>query len=616
MLIPLLNAWHCPGVNSIQSTNPDSRPLAYSYVRFSTPAQGKEGRDSLRRQKDAAKEYCEENNLKLVTDQNFYDKGKSGYFGKHLEADGQLKRFLDLAEAGAIPKGSYLIVERLDRVSRQSFFKAVDVINRILNAGIKLVTTFDNKLYDTHDIGLEKLLPMMFEFVGNNNESKKKQDHLLKSWKTKRKAILAGETVRLSRLPAWLEQNEKKQIVVTKIKAAAVERIFDLYVNQRKGHNVIHRILNLEGVLPISTVKQKSQPQPRWIKSYVIKILKNPAVIGLTHLYTVSYNETLKRKVRKQETVQPVKLYPPIIEESLFQQAQELIAAKSISPTGREGIVNLFNPDICRCIRCGSKMVMVSKSTKERWLRCSSNVDGNGCSNSSGYPYWDFERSFLRFVREMDYSAINRNPDANKNQLSQLLKEKETLQLAIDKNTQQTNNLFGFDVGLDATALPALRSRINQLSEDTAKLKNRLSQIHATMDGLQNDVHQIETMSDLAKHLENAQGEELKLLRRQIKQLIQQQIEQLVVFTYRNREDFRNFPEYEWIAFLKRNKLKIEQPHQKKLRAYYVKFRYLPGYRLVRWSNRYYKNQTVFSDEMSPALEHYISRINFKEQKS
>ncbi|BCG19297.1 recombinase family protein [Vibrio alginolyticus] len=51
---------------------------AYSYIRFSSKAQ--QDGDSLRRQTEATREYCAQNNLEL--DNSFKDLGVSGYYKK------------------------------------------------------------------------------------------------------------------------------------------------------------------------------------------------------------------------------------------------------------------------------------------------------------------------------------------------------------------------------------------------------------------------------------------------------------------------------------------------------------------------------------------------------
>src|SRR3954463_6438548 len=93
-------------------------PVAYSYVRFSTPDQAKG--DSLRRQTEAAAAWCERNGVRLDTSLTLPDLGTSAFRGRHHRDDRHaLGAFIRLAESGRVPEGSYLIIERLDRLTRE-----------------------------------------------------------------------------------------------------------------------------------------------------------------------------------------------------------------------------------------------------------------------------------------------------------------------------------------------------------------------------------------------------------------------------------------------------------------------------------------------------------------
>src|SRR5690349_15598624 len=98
-----------------------STDLAYSYIRFSNKEQARG--DSLRRQTDpgGAATWCERNGVRLETSLTLQDKGVSGFRGKHRENPDKhaLALFLELVKRGRIPRGSYLIVENLDRLTRE-----------------------------------------------------------------------------------------------------------------------------------------------------------------------------------------------------------------------------------------------------------------------------------------------------------------------------------------------------------------------------------------------------------------------------------------------------------------------------------------------------------------
>src|SRR5262245_63841388 len=88
---------------------------AYSYIRFSDRRQM--GGDSLRRQVKLTEEYCKRKRLHLDNTLNLKDLGVSGFCGKNADT-GTLAMFLEAIKLKRVPAGSVLILENLDRLSR------------------------------------------------------------------------------------------------------------------------------------------------------------------------------------------------------------------------------------------------------------------------------------------------------------------------------------------------------------------------------------------------------------------------------------------------------------------------------------------------------------------
>src|SRR3954451_17791261 len=115
---------------------------AYSYIRFSRPEQLKG--DSRRRQLEASQAFALAHILDL--DDSLRDLGVSAFRGKN-KSEGALKRFLDLVHDGKIARGSYLLVESLDRLSREQVMSALKLFLSIIDAGITIVTLADGQVY-------------------------------------------------------------------------------------------------------------------------------------------------------------------------------------------------------------------------------------------------------------------------------------------------------------------------------------------------------------------------------------------------------------------------------------------------------------------------------------
>jgi DNA invertase Pin-like site-specific DNA recombinase len=78
--------------------------------------------DSLRRQLERSRLYAEKHGLAL--DESLQDLGVSAYRGTN-RIKGALFGFLKLVRAGRVPRGSYLLIENLDRLSRENAYDAM-----------------------------------------------------------------------------------------------------------------------------------------------------------------------------------------------------------------------------------------------------------------------------------------------------------------------------------------------------------------------------------------------------------------------------------------------------------------------------------------------------------
>ena len=122
------------------ATTVSVRPKAYSYVRWSTPQQAKG--DSLHRQLEKARAYAKERDYDLDETLNFRDAGITAYNGRNV-LKGALGDFLRAVQEGIVARGSYLIVESLDRISRETVHKAAATLQMIVASGVNLVDLED-----------------------------------------------------------------------------------------------------------------------------------------------------------------------------------------------------------------------------------------------------------------------------------------------------------------------------------------------------------------------------------------------------------------------------------------------------------------------------------------
>src|ERR1700712_4391472 len=116
---------------------------AISYSRFSSARQ--HGGSSIERQLKLTREYCENHNL--ILDESLTDEGLSAFTGDHT-ARGSLGRFMQAVDQGRVERGTYLVIEALDRLSRAAVRPALTQFLRIIDAGVKIVTLYDGRVYE------------------------------------------------------------------------------------------------------------------------------------------------------------------------------------------------------------------------------------------------------------------------------------------------------------------------------------------------------------------------------------------------------------------------------------------------------------------------------------
>src|SRR5437868_2677457 len=105
-----------------------AQPKAYSYLRFSTADQA--AGDSFRRQSDMAERYAAAHGLVLDEQLTFRDLGVSAFRGTNART-GALGQFLRAVEDELVAPGAFLLVENLDRMSRQQPWDALPVFQMI-----------------------------------------------------------------------------------------------------------------------------------------------------------------------------------------------------------------------------------------------------------------------------------------------------------------------------------------------------------------------------------------------------------------------------------------------------------------------------------------------------
>lgn len=409
---------------------------AYSYLRFSTPEQSKG--DSFRRQFKLAQDYAAQHNLDLDETLNLCDEGVSAYRGKHVET-GKLGDFLQEVREGRVERGSVLLVESLDRISRQSARKALRVLEDICEEGITVVTLTDGRKYDEEALESDPMALMMslMVFIRANEESATKATRLKSAWATKRQQI--GDRPMTAKAPLWLHLDKKAgKFQVIEERAALVRRMFNMYL-EGTGPSGIAKEFNREGLKPWGI-------GALWHESYVTKILNNPAVHGTFTPHRIEHDGGKKQRV----PLDPIAGYfPAVMGEETFLRAQDLKKQKGLK--GRKPTTTARNifARLAKCPVCGSTMSWVNKSGPWQYLVCYRASNGAGCKYRS-VPYDRLEQSFLEAVQgglvlPVDgekLRQIERELAEAENRMNNAIRERSNLIEAIKRGTMSDETVL------------------------------------------------------------------------------------------------------------------------------------------------------------------------------
>lgn len=309
--------------------------LAISYVRFSTIEQL--GGDSIRRQTEATEAYCKRNGLRLTDEFRLRDLGKSAYKGIHRSATGALGQLEKQVADGKIPKGTVLIVENLDRLSRQDIVSAQLLLLNLINHGIEIVALSDNeRRYSKESLAANpfELIISIMVMSRAHEESKIKSYRVKESWINRNKLATEGKHINI-RLPSWLESNNKKYHV-TPAKAEVIKKIFKLYLDGF-GTQSIAQILIKEKVPNIA--KSKSGKK-LWHPTYIQRILKSKEVIGY-------YTGT---------TPEVPNFFPALVSETDFYTVQAKIKSRLVYKGQKNNNPHPLS-HLLKCDLCGESIV-------------------------------------------------------------------------------------------------------------------------------------------------------------------------------------------------------------------------------------------------------------------
>ena len=489
-------------------------PTAYSYCRFSQSSQlfG----DSLRRQLQLSEAYAARHGLTIDTTLHLRDLGVSAFRGKNVK-EGALAGFMEAIRLGRVKRGSFLLLESLDRLSRDEVGEALGLFLDIIRSGVKIVTLVSPEQEfskaSINDPG--NLFVAIGSMLRAHEESAMKSHRLSKAWEQKKKNAATKPVT--GQVPAWIELVDG-EFRLMKESAATVKLIFRLALD---GHGIsaITRYLNVNSIPPIGKTKRAS----KWGRSYIQRILTNRACIGEYQPH--------KGRVGNRVPCGPaiLKYYPAVVSESIFYKVQAARKPQKQS-AGRPGksVANLFTSLIFDASD-NATMVVVNKGNNIRhYLVSSKAMVGVPGSVYRSFPYQDFENAFLIFVSELKVADVL--PVATeKNTAEDQLEAEEAKLVDIDARLKAVKKRVSSDPNIEA-----LMDVLTELSNDRKATAGRVERLKAEL----SEAGPTVTLTD-TKHLidlmKKTEGDALTDLRTRLKSVIRRLVASIHVRVVRTK---------------------------------------------------------------------------------
>jgi hypothetical protein len=285
------------------------------------------------------------------------DEGVSAFKGKHA-AKGQLSGFLRDVEAGKVPRGSVLVVEALDRLSREAALVAMGQFALIIGKGITIVTAKDKMEYSEASIKQNQgnLFMSLGVMIRANEESARKSGFSRDSLHQRARAWVAGDrTHRVGGfpLPSWIRKTAAGTYELDPEYAHATRTAVNLYMS---GHGMVGVTKEL--------IEQGLKLTPRGtFASQVERLVRSSSLIGELVIDVEASSE-------KQPAARYVLdgYYPALLKLSQWHALQDMLKSRALPAFSVKGtlphVLTGFGATVCGY--CGCAVVAQIYTTRKR----------------------------------------------------------------------------------------------------------------------------------------------------------------------------------------------------------------------------------------------------------
>lgn len=365
-----------------------------AYYRFSSREQA-EG-TSIKRQQQDCRDFA--TSMGWTIDEEMFDRGVSAFSGANVGDGAALGAWIESARLG-IHWGKTLLVERVDRLSRQGFDETSDLIRLLVSAGVTIAIVEGREVYEAGKrLDAFQIMRLLMKAELAHEESAKKSQRLRRRYEIKREEARATGKALSRMMPPWLEIGQDGKPRLIEDRANVVRRIFEL-ADAGHGSLTITQYINREFA---PWPNQAGKDAKQWGRTRITRILADRQVTGEYQPMSTIDGERVAAGEPWPD------YYPRIIAQDLFDRIQAGASARQ-SPAGKKSrvVANLFS-SLLRC-GCGAPMLFelrrkagsryhnggsILKHDEAR-IRCVNARVGGTCSNSDTISYFGIEKAML-----------------------------------------------------------------------------------------------------------------------------------------------------------------------------------------------------------------------------
>lgn len=365
--------------------------LAIIYARFSSSEQSKGF--SLERQHSLGLRFATEQGW--TVEKTIKDEGRSAFHGANRLEGAALHQF-ELEAKNGLHRGKVLVVENIDRLSRQGAKAAARLIWGLNEQGVDVATYHDKHVYrpsaNSEMMDLFKLIVLAQQ---SHEESVTKSNRTSDTWKARFKKISEGHRdVPVPHVPHWIDR-ETGSLIEHRVKV--LNEIYDRYIDGSGIHRIA-TILNGRGE-PTWTPADHARTQNGWFYSNIYRLLNKRAVLGE---YVASDGTTLATE-----------FYPQAITAEKWNRAQAALAMRKSNQKRSKNQNRNLLLQLVFCGECGGGAhfrhqidkgqtyrkkngeVVTYKRNDHRRLRCDRARRKHDCDNNTILSYDVVEKVVL-----------------------------------------------------------------------------------------------------------------------------------------------------------------------------------------------------------------------------